>query len=190
MYKKLFLILLCFWGTVSHAESKFIDGRGYCSSPNIDPFEGEYYVTFYATAASIAQPSFGHAFIGLSAPKDNINNVCKPETAYGQYPTKDAPLWAQFKAGDSYGFRKEDLKSISPAEKLKVRITYDTYLEIQKVISKWYNQRYVIGISDCISFVEEVAKSTPWLKAPPRKMYYLPYDYLSILISLNTDNYG
>ncbi|MGY3687364.1 hypothetical protein ACXAAV_11880 [Vibrio coralliilyticus] len=194
MIKLILLVLL--YGLFPHSVSAEtnrieIDNRGYCVNPSFEQDEGEYYVIFYATApnlASQAAKSPGHAYISLFAKHDISKNVCSPPAGFGQYPHPDAPFLAMFKEGNANGFKNEELSEIIPVRELQVRITHEAYLNIQRIVTKWRTQPYQLGISDCISFVEEVAKTTPWLNVPQRNLLNLPYSYLTELINANIES--
>ncbi|WP_432452355.1 hypothetical protein ACRRS0_15160 [Agarivorans sp. QJM3NY_29] len=162
-----------------------IDGRGYCSPPELDITNGQYFVTFYATSASLESLSPGHAYISLYAPNDAHNNICVPEKGFGQYPSDNKSIIAMFKKSNGSGVKQENLMIMKPAHQLQVRVTYETYTKVQRLTKEWDDAKYVLGVKDCITFVNAVAKSTPWLNVPDRKLNQLPFDYLNNLIAMN-----
>jgi hypothetical protein len=72
MNKIILVVIASFFSMTTFAKDAFVDAKGFCPHPDSHEGRSQFVVSFYATEKSVNNKSPGHAYITLSAPKNDL----------------------------------------------------------------------------------------------------------------------
>ena len=137
--------------------------------------EERYFLTFWAkndfTSGGGVSP--GHAFISL-AREDNEKQMTVFDGAWGFYPQnrggKDGII-SLF--GEVPGEIVDEFKEKTPKDQgFTILVSKEEYEKVLEIKKQWSQKNYRLTLNDCITFVEEVARSIDRLKVPRRSRVF------------------
>jgi hypothetical protein len=170
---RVLLVLLLALSAALFADNKEIDRRVDFLEPS------SYYLVFCAREGIV-----GHAFVAW-ATEDEIKKQCT-QNAFGMYPKEGEKIIGAVpgEIADE-ALKKDSLTSIT--DRFYVRLNKTDFDKAFKVMERWKGVEYKLLKSDCVTFVDEVAREIK-LNVPNRNMFInaMPQDYIKALIKKNT----
>jgi len=146
---------------------------------------GSFALLFCSRKNAGAGPDVGHAFVVWVA--EDPERCFSSAEAFGYYPQRDdAAGIVRAVVGPVPGeLRREMAEGRIVTSILKVKVDEAAYRASERARERWISgHRYQLLVSDCESFMMEVARSAG-LKVPPRWAAPTPHAFLEQLISLN-----
>lgn len=141
-------------------------------------------ISFYAKGGTVRPISFGHAFVGF-AREDPSRQMTVLDGVWGQYPAHNANIYKSV-VGPVPGGIQDDLITTSETG-FSLEVNQTEYQNALAIKDKWEKKNYQLWESDCVTFVDEIAKSlSNKIIAPTRTFSQTPYEYIEELNLLNS----
>lgn len=142
------------------------------------------FLVFYAKKESWDDKTAGHAFISFIK-EDPIQKMTIVEGCWGFYPKKTSQGVLSIAIGSVEGNIKDDFLTQKDVG-LTVEVNKSEYENALLIKDKWNSKQYELTVSDCVSFVIEIAQSLSGkLNLPQRGFFDLPHSYIEELKLLN-----
>lgn len=141
------------------------------------------FITFYATTDG----RVGHAFVSFVKEDPVQMRTTTEDGTWGLYPTNSISGGASFLIGEVPGKIKKDISTRRDVG-MTIEVGKQEYEEALSIRDKWQNTNYELTQKDCISFIEEIAKTLDHkLNIPYRDFFDFPNDYILKLKELNKE---